>query len=84
MSSGDPNSPVQKHAQETGKAAEPQKSPGAGDQPLTDVRWIRGERRKPENAQIRRWMDLGDKALQKADEEDDPPISNGSSAKASD
>ena len=84
MGSGDPNSPVQKDVRDTGKAAESQKSPGAGDQPLTDVRWIRGERRKPENAQIRRWMDLGDKALQKADEEDDPPISNRSSAKASD
>jgi hypothetical protein len=32
--------------------------------------WIRGERRHPDNAKIRRWMDLGDKALQNTDEED--------------
>lgn len=32
----------------------------------------RTERRLPENARIRRWMDLGDQAL-RSDSDDDPP-----------
>jgi len=70
MSTRDPNSPGRKpsvDAGETIQAPGPQRS---GDQSgPADIRWIRGEwnqgeRRLPENARIRRWMDLADKVLQ--------------------
>ena len=32
--------------------------------------WVQNERRLPENAKIRRWMDLGDKALRDGDDEE--------------
>jgi len=38
-----------------------------------DIGWIRGERRLPENARIRRWMDLGDQALRDSDEDEEGP-----------
>lgn len=79
MSSRDPNSPGRNpnanspgrnpnaDAEETTKASGPQR---AGDRPgQADIRWIRGEwnqveRRLPENARVRRWMDLADQVLQ--------------------
>jgi len=31
--------------------------------------WVQNDRRLPENATIRRWMNLGDQALENSDEE---------------
>jgi hypothetical protein len=70
MGTRDPNSPGSNSSQDAGKTAESQRS---GNQTAPVNRdWIKGERRHPDNARIRRWMDLGDKALQNAGEEEDP------------
>jgi len=75
MSSRDGNSHDRNPSQDTGETAELPGSQRYGRQTETpEIRWIQGkwnqgERRLPENAQIRRWMDLGDKALQDDDEE---------------
>ena len=78
MINRDPNSQGQDPKEDAGEATEPPKSRAASAQTGTvNIRWIRGEwsqgeRRLPENARIRRWMDLADKALQGTDEDPIP------------
>lgn len=67
MSTRDPNSPGRKPSADAGETANAPGPQRSGGQP--DIRWIRGEwnqgeRRQPENARIRRWMDLADQVLQ--------------------
>jgi hypothetical protein len=76
MDNQDPNSPGGKRSPDKieNEFSQPQRP---GNQPAPDLRWIQGERRQPENATIRRWMNLGDKALRKdEDEEGNPPAPN--------
>jgi hypothetical protein len=70
MGTRDPNSPGSNSSQDAGKTADSQRF---GNQTAPVNRdWTKGERRHPDNARIRRWMDLGDKALQNTGEEEDP------------
>ena len=71
MSPRDPNSPDTSPREEASEMVAVRKSqlPDKKTVPQ-NTGWIRGERRHPDNAKIRRWMDLGDKALQNTDEED--------------
>ena len=73
MSTRDPNSPGRNSSHDAGETAESSKSQRSGNQTAPVNRdWIKGERRHPDNARIRRWMNLGDKALQNTGEEEDP------------
>jgi hypothetical protein len=70
MDNQDPNSPSRNRSPGTGETADSPNSERSGNKssPST-MDWMRGERRLPENAKIRHWMNLGDKALQQAEEE---------------
>lgn len=88
MGTRDPNSPGRNPSEDAGETAKPLGPQGSGDQPgKGDIRWIRGEwnqgeRRLPENARIRRWMDLADQVLQS--EESPIPPRHGELDKAGD
>ena len=70
MDTRDSNSPGGNRSpgtSETGESSNPDNS--RNEPEIPNLSWIRGERRLPENAKIRHWMNLGDKALQNAEEE---------------
>jgi len=71
MATRDPKSANASAAREAGKTdAQPNSQPADHKPGPPDIGWVRSERRHPDNARIRRWMDLGDKALQDLNEED--------------
>jgi len=69
MDNQDPNSPSRNRSPGTGETADPNSERSSNKPSASTMDWMRGERRLPENAKIRHWMNLGDKALQQAEEE---------------
>jgi hypothetical protein len=75
MATRDPKSADANAPGEAGKTVAQRRSQPADHKPVPpDIGWVRSERRHPDNARIRRWMDLGDKALQNLSEEEEDPI----------
>jgi hypothetical protein len=77
MATRDPNSQDSNASEkEVGKTVAERRSQFSDNKPVPqDIGWTRGERRHPDNARIRRWMNLGDKALQDTSEgEEENPL----------